>query len=119
VGGVIFRVATGARGHTAGAGGYIFKISSWGGYGLSAWLGNRPVYRELLAGTSSAIRIGPGQANTIFILARESVIKLYVNEAFVGGVTDSTFDAGILGVLAAGLSGPTDVTFKNVRVWRI
>jgi len=102
---------------------YAFAISSDGVYvlesGQSSSLSGNNV--KLLAGASStAINTGLNQSNLLTVIARGNTIYLYINKQYLTSVSDSTSSSGTIGVMGENMTkGPVDVTFSNIRVWKL
>lgn len=121
-GGVIFRAKNQAM--------YYFVICSAGTYRLVRYLNDNQGSVMLIPGsspspdpTSSAINTGPNVSNTIAVKARGAHIDLYVNQAKITSIDDSSYSSGYIGVIAKSLNpavnDPTDVVFTNARVWKL
>ncbi|HXZ03330.1 MAG TPA: protein kinase [Ktedonobacteraceae bacterium] len=70
--------------------------------------------------SSSAIRRGSGQMNTVAIVVQGNTFNLYVNNFTnrVDTFTDSALDQqGAIGLLADNLGNPTSVVYTNAVVW--
>lgn len=73
----------------------------------------------LLHRSSPAIKTGLNQPNLLTVIAQGSTIFLYINQQFVGEVSDSGSSSGYLGVMAWATPDPTEVAFSNAKVWLI
>jgi len=69
--------------------------------------------------TTSTIKTGLGQLNTLTVIAKGSTIYFYINKQYVGSATDNTYSSGMLGVFAADDTANTDVSFSNAQVWAL
>ena len=67
---------------------------------------------------SKTIAGGANRPYTIAVVARGNKIDFFVNEQYIGGVNDSNYPNGKIGVLAKTF-GPylTEVAFSNAQVW--
>ncbi len=105
-GGVIFRAG--------GNGGYRFRVGADGSYDLV------DQQKSLASGTNAAISPGLGQTNTLTVLAEGSDIYLFVNQIYLGHVSDSSSTGGQIGLMAVNWSGNnTTIVFKNMTVWQL
>jgi hypothetical protein len=96
--------------------GYAFLISGDGYYGI-ADLSSRSLTFLLEWHQSDAIKQGRAQ-NTIRAVCVDDYLALYVNDTFLGEVTDATYRrAGQIGLIAGTSSEATvSVTFDNLTV---
>lgn len=97
---------------------YLFSIDQKGGYRLDVskdQTHGMPIAED----TSSAIKTGLGQLNTLTVIAKGSSIYFYINKQYVGSATDNTYSSGMLGVFAADDTSNTDVSFSNAQVWAL
>jgi eukaryotic-like serine/threonine-protein kinase len=70
--------------------------------------------------TSAFIKSGLNQVNTLAVIARGSSIYLYINQQYITGVSDSTYQAGEIGVFGGNFTdAPADVVFSHVQVWNV
>jgi hypothetical protein len=97
---------------------YYFRIGHDGYYALFLSRNNK-LDSTLAEDTNSAINTTFGQTNTLTVIARSSTLYFFVNKQFVASVSDNTFSAGSVGVVAGDLSHPTDVAFSHAEVWRL
>jgi len=113
-GGLVFR----SNSNTDLAQYYLFSITQTGGYRLE--VSKDSTHNTSLAqDTSTAIKTGTGQLNTLTVVAKGSTLYLYINKQYVGSASDSTYSAGVLGVFASNASTTTDVSFSNAQVWAL
>ncbi len=113
-GGLVFR----SNSNTDAAQYYLFSINQKGTYSLVVSK-DRSHNTALADDVSSAIKTGTGQTNTIAVVAKGGTFYLYINKKYIGGVSDSTYSSGLLGVFASDSSTTTDVSFSNAQVWRL
>jgi hypothetical protein len=97
---------------------YYFRIGHDGYYALFLSKNNK-LDSTLAEDVSSAINTTPGQTNILTVIARSSTLYFFINKQFVANVSNSTFTAGSIGVVAGDLSHPTDVAFSHAEVWRL
>jgi hypothetical protein len=95
---------------------YVFSIRQDGQYALDLYKNYVPV-TPLRSGSSSAINTGLSQSNLLAVVATGSTMDLYVNHQRIDGVSDSNYSQGEIGVFAIDLTGPTEVVFRDAKVW--
>jgi hypothetical protein len=100
---------------------YSFFIDRSGNYTLVTSVDNTGANDYTLSkGTSSFIRTGLNQVNTLTIIARGSTIYLYINQQFITSASDNKYQAGQIGVFGGNVSqAPADVVFSRVQVWKV
>jgi eukaryotic-like serine/threonine-protein kinase len=97
---------------------YIFTIQSDGLYTLGSTSGHNA--KLLAAANSSSINTGLNQSNLLTVIARGSMIYLYVNQQYLTSISDSTSSSGEIGVSAVNTSGGhVDVAFSAIQVWKL
>lgn len=98
---------------------YFFEMCQDGTYDLVMYDGTNAKY--LINNTSSsAIKSGIGQINTLGVVANSSNIQLFINGTSVDQTQDSTYSGGSIGLLAINhSSSSTLVAFAGVRVWTL
>ena len=97
---------------------YRVVVNQNGTYYLSV-SGGAANCKGLANGTSSAINKGLGQTNLLTVIVHGQTIWLYINGKYVTRASDGTFVAGSIGFLALNETSPTDVAYRNVKVWRL
>lgn len=95
---------------------YVFRISKDGAYSLFVSKDDKHS-TPILDDTSSLIKTGTGQVNTLTVIAQDNTIYLYINKQFVSSAHDSSYTSGKIGIFAGDTNDTTDVAFSNVRVW--
>jgi eukaryotic-like serine/threonine-protein kinase len=114
-------------------GGIIFRTDNTKGNGYYFFIGQNATYEfgvyqgacnnctfsatNRHPGSSIAIRKGLYQSNQVAVVATGSTIDLYVNNNKIISVSDSSYNQGQIGVLAAAGNGPTEVVFSYAKVW--
>jgi hypothetical protein len=123
-GGIIFRRVSGVDNQSDFY--YYFLVGTDGSYEIDLRGTGTPPSQVLQHGMSTAIHTGPGQWNSLTVVARGSKMDLYVNQLFVTSFTDSTYTHGTIGVLAYDsghpnnpANPPVEVVFSNVKVWTL
>ncbi len=97
---------------------YYWEVHQDGSYSLKVFK-NNSVLTTLVSGTSTALTTGQGPSNTITIVAQGSNIYLYINGKFVDTTNDTNFSSGEIGLTAGDDTHPTDVSFSNLKVWKL
>jgi len=97
---------------------YFFRVSTDGSYALDVYNANGKG-NTLVSGISSAITTGFGQTNTLTVIAKDTQYYLYVGQQYIDTVTDNTLSQGKIGVAAIDTSTPVDVTYSNMKVWKL
>jgi eukaryotic-like serine/threonine-protein kinase len=96
---------------------YHFTISKNNTYELV--LGTGGLGQVLTNGSDSSIHAGLGQQNTIAVVANGNTITLYANGHQLANVNDSTYSQGQIGVVAEDVGNPTEVEFRDAKVWTL
>jgi hypothetical protein len=115
-GGIIFR-ANGASSKY-----YYLRVGKDGVYDLSISHDSTSTHDKILKSgiAQSIITIGLNQPNLVAILATGSNLYVYVNQKFLAQFHDNTYKSGLIGVFGGDFeSRSADVTFTNVKVWRV
>lgn len=113
-GGIIFRAH-----NQSGFSGYTFFIDTMGQYFLFATQ-TSGLTNYLANGITSFARTGLNQPNLLTVIALQSTLYLYVNGQVVAKVNDTTFDTGVIGLVAQkeqGSTGTVEVAFSNAQIW--
>ncbi|GHO56851.1 hypothetical protein KSB_53260 [Ktedonobacter robiniae] len=98
---------------------YTFLYNTQGIYSVEIYSGGE--YKRSLASGFRSQELKPGleQTNTVMIIAHKSAIDIYANGKFVDTLYDSTYAEGTLGLTASTKSSPTEVSFSNLKIWRL
>jgi hypothetical protein len=98
---------------------YLFTITNNGLYALSAIINIQNV--QILAfGRSTALKIGEGRSNLLGVMALNNTISLFVNNQFITGVNDNTFNSGTFGLFCGNFRPlKPDVAYSNAQIWEI
>ena len=72
----------------------------------------------VLDASTSSIHTGLGQTNLIAVVANNDVLNLYVNHQLINTQQDNTFISGQIAVVAENVNSPTEVVFRNAKVWQ-
>lgn len=113
-GGIIFRADFTNRHY------YLFSICQDGSYQLRLYTQPEgPETKILLQGSNPNIRTGLGQSNLVAVVVNNDAITLYVNHQFINSVQDNTYSQGQIGVAADNNNSPTEVAFRNAKVWAL
>ncbi len=113
-GGLVFR----SNSNSSLAQFYLFSVNQNGSYRLDVSK-DTTHNTSLVADNSSAIKTGTGQTNLLTVVAKGSVMYLYINKQYVASASDSTYSSGMLGVFASDTTANTDVSFTNAKVWKL
>jgi len=54
----------------------------------------------------------------IAVVANNDILNLHINHQLVNTQQDSTFSSGQIAVVAENENSPTEVVFRNARVWQ-
>lgn len=92
---------------------YYFRICTDGSYELFVYTN----FTEILA--RGDISVAEKVENLIAVVANGNTITLYVNNSQIDTVTDNTFSQGKIGLAVDGINSPTEVAFRNARVWTL
>ncbi|SRR6266567_5750413 len=57
--------------------------------------------------------------NVIAVVANNDFLKLYVNHQRINTQQDSTFSSGQIAVVTENVNSPTEVLFRNAKVWQV
>ena len=99
---------------------YLFRISQSGSYDLFVYLDNQGGHaKHLLSNSSSIIKTGQNQTNTITVVARGSNIYFFINSQYLDRVSNNTFASGKIGVFGESNTNSTDAAFSNAEVWQL
>ena len=58
------------------------------------------------------------QINLIAVVANNDILNLYVNHQLINTQQGSTFSSGQIAVVAENVNSPTEVVFRNAKVWQ-
>ncbi|GAC1390248.1 MAG: hypothetical protein NVS4B11_05940 [Ktedonobacteraceae bacterium] len=97
---------------------YLFSIDQKGSYRLDVSK-DTTHNTSIVQDSSSTIKTGTGQPNTLTVVAKGGTIYLYINKHYVGSASDNTYGSGMLGVFASDTTANTDVSFSNAQVWTL
>lgn len=111
-GGMIF------RSNSAGTLLYNYIVCEDGSYALYKYTSGNSS-SALAQSSSSAIKTGVGQTNSIAVLANGNSLSLYVNTQKIASVNDSSYTQGNIGLVAAPSNHATQVTYQDARVWSL
>jgi hypothetical protein len=80
---------------------------------------NNSDFKSLTKGTSTSFKTGVGQSNIITIVAQGSNFYLFINGQFTTSTSDTNFTSGVIAVAAGDSTHPTDVSFSNLKAWKL
>lgn len=99
---------------------YYFRICRDGDYHFSLYVDNTGTNAKTLKSDStSAIKTGLNESNLIAVVARGSIIELYINLQHIADVYSDAYSQGQIGVAAEAESNPTEVAYSNAKVWTL
>ncbi len=100
---------------------YLFMVCQDGRYYFSKYLSSQEGsdLLRITRGNTSATKQGTDLLNTIAVHADGSQFDLYINTQKIATVTDGSYSAGILGLVAGAANNTTTVTYQDARVWAI
>ena len=100
-----------AFGSNATTGGdYYFEVCQDGSYGLYLYYPDSNGANQLLSGTSPMIRLDSNSPN---------LLALYLNNRYLDSLSSLNAGSGPIGVIVYGVSGPTEVVFRDAKVWTV
>lgn len=97
---------------------YYVEVHSDGSYSFKVYK-NNSFFKTLISGTSSAFKTGLGQSNSIAVVAQGSNFYLYINGQYAVSANDTNFASGEIGVAGGDDTHPADVSFSNLKVWKV
>jgi hypothetical protein len=98
---------------------YYFRICQNGSYSLWLYTQSGVETRHFIQSTSPVITTEYGQSNLIAVVANNHYLALYVNHQLIKSTNDNTFSQAQIGVAADSVNSPTEVVFRNAKVWRL
>jgi hypothetical protein len=102
---------------------YLFRVNTEGGFRLDYYNSTKDNAKDTLIkkGSSDLLATGEGEENTIAILVRDNIFKLYYNGKYAQTITDKDkkLSTGNLGFVAVNLGNDTDVAYTQVQVWKL
>ncbi len=97
---------------------YEFQVLSDGSYELNAYTGtSASSATTLLSGMLSNFDVS--QAHTMAVEANGNLLKIFVDDTYMGTTVDSTSSAGLIGLIAYAGNSTTQVMYTKVQVWKI
>jgi hypothetical protein len=97
---------------------YVLDIGQDGFYELYTCKDAKTCGSYLMDDYTQSINRGLNVTNLIAVVARGSNITLYVNHQLVDSVTDTTYKAGVVGLIANDAGDATEVVYRNARAWK-
>ena len=116
IGGIVFRF------NNASWNFYFFTVSLDGSYTFFSGHVDQSgglVLKALQTASTPAIKTGLKQSNQLAVVARGSKMYLYINQQYVGLVTDSSSSSGMIGVVSLKFGGSPELAFSDARVWKL
>lgn len=96
---------------------YLFQVCQDGRYSFTQYVNGHGT--DLMGGRAPAINQGAGRLNTIAVVAQGQTFEVYANGQNLGGVSDSSYSQGNVGLAASAYTAETTVMYQNARVWVI
>lgn len=104
------------RGDTQGGNFYYFHVYPDGVYHIYTEQNNQSD-TELGSGNVSTFATGPGQTNTLTIIAQGDTFSFYANQKLVTQIHDSTYLNGYVGVMADDHTTAAEIVYTNMKLW--
>ena len=96
---------------------YLFGATCDGSYSLRKWDGNLFSMVQIWT-PSPAVRSGAGQTNVIGILVQGDKMAMYINDQFLGVVSDTSIGAGAVGLFVGSVNTPNfQVAAQEIAFW--
>lgn len=73
----------------------------------------------LTGGSSAALNKGANATNTVTVITRGSAINLYFNGQYVTSVNETSTNCGNIGLMAVNFGNSANVTYSNLKVWKL
>jgi hypothetical protein len=108
--GILFRIDNDNQAY------YFFRIGLDSSYALDLYQNNNQAH-TLLQGTNNAILSGLNQINELTVMAQGSTLTFFVNTQYITTTTETTLNAGKIGVAVIDGNTPVSATFSNAQVW--
>lgn len=97
---------------------YFFEVCQTGVYKLIKYVDNTGTNaKTLISDLSLDITTGLNVSNLIAVVASGSTLELYVNNQKIASTSDGSYSQGEVGLVAGSFSNPTQVAYKNAKVW--
>ncbi len=103
------------RSDDVGSNFYIFRAGQDGVCTIAVY--NNSINTELQHSPSQVFKQGPGQTNTLAVLAQGSRLIFYVNAQYLFDLNDLSFPSGKFGLVAGSVGDPTEVLYRNAKLW--
>jgi serine/threonine protein kinase len=103
---------------------YNFRISTDGTYIFEKFVGSLTTggynHVTITSGTSTAIKQGLNQTNTLAVIARGSTFYLFINGQYIKSASDTRFQSGEIALYVdTGGAGAVKAYFHNAEVWKL
>lgn len=103
------------RANTDGTAYYVFTVNGAGQYVVSLYKDSK--YTNLIPYTSSTVVKTAAEPNRFLVVARESQFYFYLNDQYIGQVSDATIDSGSVGLFLYNETPNLQVAFDALTVW--
>ncbi len=99
--------------------GYLLLVHVDGEYELE-YLGNRSPLL-LARGTTPVLKEGTNQPNVVAVVAQGNNLDLYIDHQHIVHAHDGHRSSGQIGLVAdaSGATGPSEVEYRNMKVWSL
>jgi len=98
---------------------YLLQISSNNSYQLFKYISNNADNASTLMTSYSSIIKGQNQPNLLTLIARGNQLTLFVNKQYIDTVSDNTYKAGMIGLVAYDKSTFSEAAFSNLQIWKL
>ncbi|GHO78549.1 hypothetical protein KSD_63200 [Ktedonobacter sp. SOSP1-85] len=98
---------------------YTLLYSTQGAYRVLVYSGGLYKYSLLSGAHSDEFKTGSQQVNTLMLIAHKSTFHFYVNGKFVNSFIDNTYANGALGLTTYARNSTSEMSFSNLKIWRL
>jgi hypothetical protein len=99
---------------------YLFRVGKNGSYNIYYYANNAGKDSlQLLTGTSNLIHTGTMQTNTLAVVARDTMLDLYINGGYLNSVYSKDQLSGQIGVIADDTTNVAQVAYTQAQVWAL
>lgn len=98
---------------------YTLLYSTQGAYRVLVYSGGEYKYSLLSGAHSDEFKTGSQEVNTLMLIAHKSTFNFYVNGKFVNSFIDNTYADGALGLTTYARNSTSEMSFSNLKIWRL